>query len=96
MPQSGVFKLPSGESESESLEFSSRCFPKVAFLSLVPNPDISSASRPEGVRLGLSNNLLGLTSLSSSLSETADDCLRCECVKCEKNGFKSKGQNHQL
>jgi hypothetical protein len=70
--------LPSGESESESLECRMRCFPKVAFLSRVPNPDISSASRPEGVRLGLSNSLLGLTSLSSSLSEIADDFLRCE------------------
>ena len=76
VPQSGVFRLPSASSESELLEFGWRCFAKVAFLSLVPNPDISSASMPDGVRCGLSNNLLGLTSLSSSLSEMTEDFLR--------------------
>jgi hypothetical protein len=81
MPQSGVFKQPSGESESESLECRRRCLPDIAFLSLVPNPEISSASRPEGVRLGLSNSLLGRTSLLSSLSEMAGDGLRCQSVR---------------
>ena len=51
---------------------------KTAFLFLVPKPDFSSASILEGVRLGLSNSLLGLTSLSLSLSEMAAECLSCK------------------
>ena len=76
IPQSGVFKLSSASSESESLECVKRCFSTAAFLSLVPNPDMSSASMPEGVRWCLSKSLLGLTSLSSSLSEMIKDFLR--------------------
>ena len=82
IPQSGVFKLPSPFSESESLEFWRRCFMKAVFLFLVPKPDFSSASILDGVRLGFSNSLLGLTSLSSSLSDMAAEFLRCKSKRC--------------
>ena len=89
MPQSGVFMLPSASSESDSLEFWTRCLPWAAFLSLVPNPD-SSSPNPDGVRLGRWNSLLGLTSLSSS-SEIAEDCF-LDCKRAQKVGLKQKAK----
>ena len=55
---------------------------KAVFLFLVPKIDFSSASIRDGVRLGFSNSLLGLTSLSSSLSDMAAEFLRCKSKRC--------------